>query len=280
MTEDAFKIRRMTRDEVALAADWAAGEGWNPGLHDAGCFHAADPEGFFLGELDGEPVACISGVRYGDEFGFLGFYIVKPEHRGQGYGYRIWQACMEHLGARNVGLDGVVEQQPNYRKSGFGLAYNNIRYEGVGAAADIPEAVDLAELPYAQVAAYDRRCFPAPRDAFLERWLEMPDSAALGLRKEGTLSGYGVIRRCRSGHKIGPLFADDAETAETLYRALAGEAAGEPVFLDIPDVNPEAKALVARHGMSPVFETARMYTGPQPKLDLGRIYGVTTFELG
>ena len=31
---------------------------------------------------------------------------------------------------RNVGLDGVVEQQPNYRMSGFSYAYANVRYEG------------------------------------------------------------------------------------------------------------------------------------------------------
>ena len=35
----------MSRAEVDLAIDWAAGEGWNPGRHDADCFHGADPGG-------------------------------------------------------------------------------------------------------------------------------------------------------------------------------------------------------------------------------------------
>ena len=43
-------------------------------------------EGFFVGERDGVPIGCVSAVRYGPGFGFLGLYIVKAKHRGQGFG--------------------------------------------------------------------------------------------------------------------------------------------------------------------------------------------------
>jgi len=33
-------------------------------------------------------------------------------------------------------------------------------------------------------------------------------------------------------------------------------------------------------GLAPVFETARMYTGRIRPLQLERVFGVTTFELG
>ncbi len=109
---------------------WAAAEGWNPGLHDAGCFHAADRDGFLVGLLGTVPVATVSVVRYGATFGFLGLYIVQPAYRGLGYGMRIWTAGLAYLAGRNIGLDGVVAQQDNYRKSGFTFAYRNIRYRG------------------------------------------------------------------------------------------------------------------------------------------------------
>lgn len=65
------------------------------------------------------------------ESGFLGFYIVIPSRRRQKIGMALWRAGMQLLSScRNVGLDGVVEQQPNYRKSGFTYAYANVRYEG------------------------------------------------------------------------------------------------------------------------------------------------------
>ena len=43
----------MTKEEIAVAVNWAAAEGWNPGLHDADCFWPVDPEGFFCAEKDG-----------------------------------------------------------------------------------------------------------------------------------------------------------------------------------------------------------------------------------
>ena len=124
-------IRTMTRHEVDVAVDWAAREGWNPGLADADCFYAADPDGFLIAYLNHEPVACISVIRYDSSFGFLGFYLVKPEVRGRGYGYQIWQPGMERLEGCTVGLDGVVAQQENYRRSGFVLAHRNTRFGGV-----------------------------------------------------------------------------------------------------------------------------------------------------
>jgi hypothetical protein len=273
----------MRRADLAMALDWAAAEGWNPGLHDAACFHEADPEGFLVGELGGDPVASIAVVKYGATSAFLGLYIVRPPFRGQGHGWALWQAGMATLRGRTVGLDGVVAQQDNYRKSGFALAWNNRRLEGRGGgpAPDDAHIVPLATLPFAQVEACDRAYFGDDRAAFLRCWLAQAGATALGFVDEGGLRGYGVIRACRSGSKIGPLFAQTEAIAERLFLALRSSVtADSPVYLDIPEPNPAAAALGRRHGMNAVFETARMYAGPAPALPLDRIYGITSFELG
>jgi len=280
---DPYTITVATREELDLLLGWAADEGWNPGLHDAGCFRAADPGGFLLGQLEGEPVAGISVVKYGEAFAFLGLYIVKPGFRGRGLGMRLWQAGMATAAGRNVGLDGVVAQQHNYRKSGYSLAWRNIRQEGTGGGPAPADAriVPLAAVPLAAVLAYDRAFFPDGREHFLRCWIQQPGSTALGWIEDGTLRGYGVLRPCRSGFKIGPLLADRAVVAEGLFSALKSAARSDAkVFLDTPETNPEAIALARRHGMAPVFETARMYTGPVPPMPLERLYGITTFELG
>jgi ribosomal protein S18 acetylase RimI-like enzyme len=284
MQQETYEIATMLRSELELAIDWAAREGWNPGLHDAECFHAADPHGFLIGLLNDEPVATISAVRYGDSFGFIGLYIVRPEYRGKGYGKQVWLAAMKYLEGRNIGLDGVVEQQDNYRRSGFRLAYRNVRYEGQGATAAAGysgEFVGLAELPFEVVEAYDKGFFPEPRPEFLRSWINQPGCTALGILRDGRLAGCGVLRRCRSGYKIGPLYADSPALAESLLQRLrAAVGSGESFYLDVPEVNRAAVALAERHGMKVVFETARMYTGADPALSLDRLYGVTTFELG
>jgi ribosomal protein S18 acetylase RimI-like enzyme len=277
-------IRTLRRDEVALALDWAAAEGWNPGLADAACFLAADPEGFLLAEAGGEPVGCVSAVRYGDGFGFLGFYIVRPERRGRGHGLALWRAAMARLPPRVVGLDGVVAQQANYRRSGFTLLHRNMRYGATAPRApglrDAPAIRAAAEVPFDVVAAFDRRFFGAPRDAFLRAWLAAPGHVARVATGPHGPVGLAVLRPCREGAKIGPLFAEDGVTARALFADLLAAAPPGPVFLDLPEPNLDAIALATQAGMTPAFETARMYAGPAPDLPIGRIYGITSFELG
>ena len=107
-------------------------------------------------------------------------------------------------------------------------------------------------------------------------------SAGAYVAKDGSrLTGYTVVRRCREGWKIGPLVADEPVIARRLYEAAAAHVPrGEAIFVDVPESNPTAKAFVSAFSLTPVFETARMYTGPDPPVDLAKLFGVTTFELG
>lgn len=276
-------IRAMTRSELDTVLDWAAEEGWNPGWQDAASFYEADPGGFLLGSLDGEPVASIFAVQYGTSFGFIGGYIVRPAQRGRGYGMALWRAGMARLAGRNVGLDGVPAQQDNYARSGFRLAHRNVRYAGQGSGS-LPDNGRVQLLTPAdadEVIAYDRPFFPEHRSLFLRHWLQQTGSIALGVREGASLAGYAVLRPCRNGFKVGPLFADTPQLAEELLEAVQGRVPPqEPIFLDVPQPNAQAVALAERHGMQPCFETARMYTGADPALPLQRMYGITTFELG
>ena len=278
-----YTIHTMTREQLDIAVEWAAAEGWNPGLHDADCYYAADPNGFLMGFLDEEPIASISVVKYDDSFGFLGFYIVKPEYRGQGYGIQIWNAGLQYLNGCNIGLDGVVDQQPNYKKAGFKLAYRNIRFEGK-AGGDFPqnsELKELSSLQFSKIEKYEQPFFPTNRSEFVECWINQPGSFAFGVVKNNQLLGYGVIRPCRNGYKIGPLQADSPEQAELLFCALKSKVkAGASIFLDVPEVNEQAILMARKYNMRLSFETARMYTGSFPELPIHKIFGVTSFEVG
>lgn len=283
MTKPAF-VRTMSRAELDLAVDWAAAEGWNPGIHDATAFHAADPGAFLVAVRDDTPLACISATRYGDDFGFLGFYIAHSSARGQGYGIQVWRAGMERLAGRTVSLDGVVAQQENYRKSGFTLAWRNIRYEG--SFADVTShdpgitVLDASTIPFDALASLDRRFFPSARDAFLSLWISLPGHRARVAVRDGEIVGFAVARPCRRGTKIGPLYADGTACALALLASLDTPSLERPVILDVPETNNGAVKLVESFSFAPAFETARMYTGPVPAMDMSRLFGVTTFELG
>jgi GNAT superfamily N-acetyltransferase len=279
----AYSIGVASAEDLALMRSWAAEEGWNPGAGDIHAFQAADPRGFLVGRLDGKPVTCISVVRYESDFGFLGFYIARPEIRGQGYGIQIWRAGMTWLAGRNVGLDGVVAQQENYRKSGFALAWNNIRHEGALAPTDLPkdvELVDARSVPFDLLAAYDRRFFPASREAFLSCWVGLPGRHALVAMRDGRIDGMAAIRPGVSAARIGPLYAGTPQIAAALASVLAQRLEAKTVAVDVPDRNRAAMALFQSLGLQPAFETARMYTDGVPEIDKAGLFGVASLELG
>lgn len=283
----------MSRSELDELVDWAAREGWNPGLHDAALFWASDPEAFLAADHDGEMIGGGAITSYGGKFGFMGFFIVRPEFRGRGFGDHLWHVRRDRLIKRlqpdaAIGMDGVFNMQDYYARGGFVFSHRDLRFcleipdgglplsgSGDGAAIKL-----LTEIPFDEILAYDDSCFPASRPTFLKGWIDQPGALALGCRKDGRLSGFGVIRACREGCKIGPLFSNDIRTADSLFTRLAKFAAGGPVYIDAPENNPAALELVRRYKMAEVFGCARMYLGPAPDVAHRRIFGVTTFELG
>jgi hypothetical protein len=277
----SFIIRNMKPEEMSIAIEWAATEGWNPGLSDGDCFYKSDPEGFFVAELNGEIIGVKSAVNYNNEFGFMGFYIIKPEYRGYGYGFDLWKHAFNRVKPILSGMDGVVEQQHNYMKSGYKLFYRQMRYEGVNLhGKDSENLSDFTPVLFNEIVNYDTTVFPSKREKFLSLWLNQPGISTKVFIENEKIKGYGVIRPCRKGFKIGPLFADDYDIAEKIFLSLIQFAEGREVYLDIPEVNEGANQLIKKYNMTYSFETARMYNNGSPKTGTEKVFGVTTFELG
>ncbi len=276
-------IRPATRSELEWIRLMARAEGWNPGLDDMSAFYAQDPTGWLIGEIEGEPRGCISCVRYEGNFGFVGFYIVDPSFRGFGYGIALFNAALMRLRGCTIGLDGVFDQQPNYCKKGFELAYSNIRFEYINEIVQeqSPRVSEVTPQLYPCLEAFDLQHFGYARPAFLKQWFQLPHARTMLIRKANVILAYGSIRECDKGYKIGPLFAENPELAELLFRSLCSTVAkGEYIYLDIPEPNAAGLRLAERYGMKSVFGTARMYAGNAPILPLNNIFGVTSFELG
>ena len=275
-----IRFRTAAAADLALFADWAAAEGWNPGLDDAAPFHATDPGGFFLAEAQGAPVAVISVVNHNDSFAFLGFYICRPDCRGRGVGFGLWQHALAHAGGRTVGLDGVADQQANYAKSGFLRTGATTRYAGSLAPEAHPHIRPAAAGDLAAIAGLDREANGLDRSAFVRAWTRpTPTRATHVLEDNGRIAGFATARDCREGVKLGPIVAPDPARALTLAQAsLAGRAQG-PVFIDLPQVSTGFAARLTDLGFVPTFATARMYRGPAPAAGPS-LQAIATMELG
>ena len=281
-------VRPASKQDFALALEWASHEGWNPGLDDLDAFYAADPSGFLMYYRDGVPVSSISVVRYGKDFGFLGFYIVRPDYRGQGIGWATWQAGMAHLERRSIGLDGVVAQQDNYKKSGFEFIGRNVRFSGKVCDAGRTQsdqsirAAHHDDLP--EIYRIDQQCFGLPRRQFIADWCLNPSAKTrktLVKADQGQISGFGTIRQCNKDYKIGPIFCNSAKAAQAIFNALIETVLPQSeITIDVPSSNLSSMKFAEDVGLKPVFETARMVRGNAPEIDWQRVYGLTSFELG
>lgn len=271
---------------VKTLVEWAREEGWNPGPHDAEAFYETDPDGFYGYFLKNEMIGGGSVVSYDGQFGFMGFFIVKPEYRSAGIGRQLWNQRRDYLLSRlndgaAIGMDGVVDMQPFYNKGGFNIAFRDERHGLKARGYQVDSNISIIEpADFEQIVTYDSQCFGFRRPQFLKPWLQLPGNKQFKFVDQGVLKGFAVLRKANSGYKICPLFADNAQIAEALLQASLNAVAGETVYLDIPMCNAPAVQLAKKYQGEYVFECARMYYGKPPKMALDQVFGITTFELG
>jgi len=279
-------FKKLQLEGVKTLVDWAQAEGWNPGPNDAQAFYETDPEGFIGFYKNDALIGGGSVVAYGQNFGFMGFFIMKPEYRGTGLGRQLWYHRRDYLLSRlnknaTIGMDGVVAMQSFYKKGGFSIVFKDERHECIGKKFTIDEHISsILPKDFQQIRAYDAQCFGFDRWQFLQHWLALPQLISFKYVVDGQLKGFALLRKAAVGFKVCPLFADNAHVAEALYQACLNAAIGQPVYLDIPANNADAVDLAKRYNTKYVFECARMYYGTPMQLPIHKIFGITTFELG
>ncbi|KPP91416.1 MAG: Acetyltransferase (GNAT) domain [Rhodobacteraceae bacterium HLUCCA08] len=272
-------FRSATLAEIRLMLDWAAAEGWNPGLDDADAFHAADPAGFFVATRGADPVAAISVVNHSPGLAFLGLYICRPEMRGQGVGLGLWRHALAHAQGRVVGLDGVPAQQANYARSGFVRFGETRRMQGrVAAVARTAPVAGPGD--FEALARLDRAANGHDRRAFLRAWTAPGATRkTVLLRDRAGVAGFATARICRQGGKIGPVVAPDPAAAVALVEQAAAAIGRTGVSVDVPQAAGAFADLLRGAGFVETFTTARMYRGTPPMAGPG-LQAIATMELG
>ena len=274
----------MSANDARQVCDWARQEGWNPGLHDCEVAYSFDPKGFFGGFLDGKMIGSISAVNYQGKYGFLGLYIVTPEHRSRGYGLALWKHAKDYLingvGVDCVGLNSVLANESLYEMSGFRTAYRINRYMCIVSRSAQREFPPIEDSDFPHVASYDAGVFQINRTSFLRDFIFKTEAITARVYVKDRLGGFAVARPCFEGYKIGPLFANDLEIAARLAESLFADLSEKTVFIEVPEPNHEALRLVTEYGMSPSFPTVRMYTSREYQQDVRYVYSITSGTFG
>lgn len=297
-----FIVRRLqTAEEVEIIVSKAAAVGWKPGALDHFSYFAADNTGFFVGELKGEVISCISAVKYSNKYAFLGHFIVDKPYRGRGYGVATRTVALSSLPEGcNIALDVFEDEvlqhgrplgtQPTWRNqyvtipAGEGnLALANAQYQQETAI------LPASDLQFSDLIVYDTSIHGYSRPLFLKQWISAPNCFAyVATHKNGSVVGYTVVRTVfgQDGEwRVGPLLADNSQIAIGLYKAIfekiSAEDADATIMVDVPFgglPNPDAlgiiKQLPAR--LSDTIITRMHKYGVPSDLRLHKIFALTS----
>jgi GNAT superfamily N-acetyltransferase len=282
-----FFVRTATTEEAnTVFKASCAFEKWNPGSKDAEYFQKTYPEYFFVGELDGEVVSCVSVVPY-REYAFLGMYIVQPGYRGKGYGKKTFQAAMESVKGLNVSLDAVLQEIKTYEKSGF--VFQSFLLNKYNGKFDVDNhyrpnnsIVPLNKISNEQIAEYEQSINSFYRPEIWEHWKRYERGHSFAYVENSKLVGIASIRPGVTAYKVGPLYADSAEIAKVLFINLVNAIPKDSsIELDTPATNSDAQKLVKEFlKFSPVFDCMKMWTQEPPKHHINKIYGTLALEFG
>jgi len=274
-----YIIRRMTPEDFKAAAAIANEEFWNESEHDAIPYLSIDPDVFFVGELKGEIIAAICGVKYSN-YAHIGLYLMKKEYRGKGYGLKLFEKAMEHVkGTKLIGLDAAPEQVKNYEKWGFKIHGKGLGFKRKAEGVRSKNHIDIKDVSFSQLVEYDEKCFGESRSNLLKALISQEGYYGLGLVKERELKGYGFLRKTLNGYKIGTFVADDKETTEEILSGLQSLVAGEEVCIDTLENNTEMQEVMKKQEWTERMFFYRMYTEGMRELDLTKAYAVI-LELG
>ncbi len=184
----ALTVRQaFSAEDVAFALDLSRREVWIMGEEDIELSHAAFPDGFFVGEVQGgERVSHISAVSYGeDELCFIGLYVVMPQHRRRGYGMKTWDYAWERVAEKchSISLTAQKEMVPSYERQGFKSVWIDYKWmcRAEKVVSSSPECSSLTFTPFKgcnlnNLLKYDARVFGYLRESFLRRLLAIPNS--------------------------------------------------------------------------------------------------------
>jgi GNAT superfamily N-acetyltransferase len=262
----------VARLDAALALSSEAG--WNQEADD---WRLLLRTGTLFGRMrrrDGALVGSAAVLPLGERLAWIGMVLVTGAERRRGHGRDLMRRALDHIAAAGAvaGLDATPAGLGLYRTLGFEDTSSLMRMictlpsplilslskdgGGAGGGARRANTSDLT-----RICDYDAQAFGADRSSILRDLQNRCPDAAFIAETGGKLTGFTLARPGRIATQIGPLVADEQETAEHLLNAALASLSG-PVIVDVFTHHRAMSALLARHGFTEQRPFTRMLNGP------------------
>ncbi|CAL1283825.1 unnamed protein product, partial [Larinioides sclopetarius] len=294
MAPFTYTVRPMTKDDVPGALEVWRQTGMQEATHCLYTWLEVDKGAFNIAVTDsGEVIAACAGIRHRPDFAFVGFYCCLEQYRGQGIGKKVWDACIEHIGTRNAGLDAVPGTFELYRdKGGFPIVEtrrtfvmyeteNPIKYEALSDKVPVGVTIEKFQDTFLPaMSEYDFALVGYDRKLALKLSCKEPGSKTVVAFKDRKCVGFGTIKTsCFQCRQVGPLYADDAAIAEVILKRLIVSMPKLKGFAaTILSTNRPANSFMKKIGCPATEEYPRLYRKKRMEVDSSKVFAQWDFN--
>ncbi|XP_015915055.2 uncharacterized protein [Parasteatoda tepidariorum] len=290
MCDLEYSVRVMQREDIPQVLEVWKETKLQEGTQTLYTWFEVDPEAFYIAVTEsGEVIGVCSGLIHHEDLAFVGIYAVREKYRGKGVGYKVWSACMDHIGSMDVCINAVPDKFELYRdKGGFPVVETewkcvvnetqfDVAFNPEALSDIIPEGVEI--LPFQDsflpsMLEYDYSLMGYKRDIAIELNCKEKDSQTVVAMKDGACIGWGTIKlTCLNLGLVGPLYADDADVAEAILRRLITEYPRYDGFSMMTiSSNVAASAMLRKIGCQALEECPRLYRKHKLKVDVNKVF--------
>jgi hypothetical protein len=223
-------------------------------------------------------------MPYGS-FTWISMVLVNPAARGRGVGTLLLQRGLSLVDHRATArLDATPAGEPIYRGLGFVAEYRLARLfldAGPRGASRLSGARPLTRADWPALLEKDIHAFGVSRAGLLDRLAADAPEYAWAAERDGQLNGYLLGRHGAVREHLGPLVADNDDTAWLLLDACLAAHPDREFIIDVPDDQLSWRARLGQLGFAIERPFLRMHRGPltaagQPS----QVFAITGAEFG
>ncbi|MFI0486022.1 GNAT family N-acetyltransferase [Actinomadura sp. 9N215] len=246
---------------------------------------------------NGELAGTVISTPYGKDVAAISMVLVAKRYERRGLGGRLMRHAMDNARTVSLCLTATEYGRPLYERLGFRSVGLCTAYKGVAEGLSkrgVSVPAEASDMP--AVHALDTEVFGADRSelvkglpSFCESFRVVrtspgpaPAPAPASAPAPGSgpgvgIAGFGGVWRNEDWALVGPVIAQDTETALTLVDEVIPPG---PVRLDVDHRHPELIAWAEAHGLRPAFTTTVMEYGAPISNDPSRLYVPVAQALG
>ena len=244
----------MTGADIGAGLSLCRAAGWNQ-LEADWRFFLSYP--CTVAEVDGQVAGTVATLPYG----WVSMLLVSPAYRRRGIASALLEQALRDLNHLDtVYLDATPAGEPLYNNFGFMPVRRFMRFKSEkGVVTPLPRATSAPDIDAAAALKLDRDVFGLDRSALLRDLLaRCPEFAFVS--HEGFILGRPGFH----ANHLGPVVANDTETARSLIESALTRHPDRPAILDVTDTARLTENWLRSVNFRAERSLVRMYCGATP----------------